>query len=191
MADLGLNTLTDDQLLDLLQQACAELSVRDPLVRNLAQVTIDAEAEKLKIKQEAEKQRLFGEKEAIETFQKAVDNAVKKVRQDYQNQIALEVQTEIRKGVTAGDISLLSAEQEAAVAVRAEIQQRIALIDEAIGRLKSAGVSVGDRFAFEITSNYIAFTHGGSNFQMGHAINPKVLDQIGATLRQLLEFADG
>ena len=191
MADLGLDALTDDQLLDLLGQACMELSARDPMVRNLAQVTIDTEAEKLKIKQEAEKTKLFSKKEAIETFKSAAEGALKKARREYENQILTEIAVEVRKMVSAGEITLLTADQEAAVAVKAEIQARITLIDEAINQLKSTGYPSGDRFAFEFTRNYIAFTHGGNNFQMSHKINPKVLDQIGASLKQLLEFADG
>ena len=35
--DLGLDTLSDDQLVELINEACIELAVRDPIVRKLAQ----------------------------------------------------------------------------------------------------------------------------------------------------------
>lgn len=72
MADLGLNTLNDDQLLDLLTEACAELGQRDPVVRNLAQKQIYAEAERVK------------------AYKDAVGDAVKKARADYEASIRKE-----------------------------------------------------------------------------------------------------
>ncbi len=173
MADLGLGALTDDQLLELLQQACGELAARDPLVANLAQATIFSEADKLKALKEGARE------------------AVLAVRKKFEQQVAADVAKSVRQKYKDGKLTLLTAEEEVKLAVKSEIQTRIALIDEAVAQLKGGGIPSGERFAFEISGMYIAFTHGGHNYQMAHRIAPAVADQIGANIRALLEFADG
>jgi hypothetical protein len=56
--DLGLKNLTDDQLLELLQEACHELGFRDAGVRRLAQDCIFEEAERLKLAKVAAKRSI-------------------------------------------------------------------------------------------------------------------------------------
>jgi len=82
--DLGISLLTDDQLLELLQEACVELGNRDPVVRKIAQSVISTEAERTKLRREA------------------VHGAVKEVRKRYVRQLKQEIQEqleiEVRKG---------------------------------------------------------------------------------------------
>lgn len=46
---LGLETLNDDQLIELLQEACGELIKRDPVVRKVAQEVVVTEAQRLEL----------------------------------------------------------------------------------------------------------------------------------------------
>ena len=164
--DLGLSALTDDQLLDLLQQACGELVTRDPFVRGLAQAAIFTESEKLDvIKKEAKK-------------------AVENVRREYTQQIGKEVAQSVRDSYKAGKLRLLEPIAEANVATAAEVKERIALIDEAVKKLKSGD---SGRFAFEITGQYIAFSHGGKNYQTAKKLAPDTCEKVGATIKALLE----
>lgn len=72
MGDLGLSSLNDDQLLELLIEACQELGQRDPIVRNLAQKQIYAEAERIK------------------TYKAAIQDAVREARKNYEDSIRKE-----------------------------------------------------------------------------------------------------
>ncbi len=166
--DLGLSTLNDDQLLDLLNQACEELRGRDPFVRGLAQAKITDAADNLRI------------------FKENAKEAVQQARHDYERAIGKEIQTEVRRAVSAGELRLIAPADEAEIAVDAEIKARIALIDEAVAQLK-AGTT--ERFAFEISGEYIAFHHDGKNFQMAHRLTPDAARSIGASIRKALEAA--
>jgi hypothetical protein len=164
--DLGLSALTDDQLLDLLQQACGELVTRDPFVRGLAQAAIFTESEKLAaIKKEAAK-------------------CVENVRREYIQQIGKEVAQSVRDSYKAGKLRLLDSKQEANAATTAEVKERIALIDETIKKLKAGDAG---RFAFEITGQYIAFSHAGKNYQTAKKLPPDTVEKVGNTIKGLLE----
>lgn len=95
MNNLGLSQLTDDQLLELLMEMCAELSNRDPIVRKAAQGCITDGATRLKAKREA------------------VHKAVAKARKRYIHQIQQDVIASIDAEFEKGDFPLFSAEEEA------------------------------------------------------------------------------
>ena len=99
--DLGLSELTDDQLLDLLDQACAELAQRDGYVRQLAQQTIVRGAQK---------------RDAIA---EALEPVVRRVKQNYIDQLkrdaAEELEAAMREGLQSGSIRLDISEETAAV----------------------------------------------------------------------------
>lgn len=166
MPDLGLNALTDDQLLNLLQEACGELAARDPFVRGLAQ------------------QQIFTEAEKVKALKEGAAKAVEALKREYCKSISADIANAVRSSHKAGKLQLLNAEQEANVVVDAEIHTRIALIDEAVAKLK-AGTS--ERFALEITPAYIAFCDGGQNFQMPRKMAPDTVTALGRGLRAILE----
>ena len=115
--DLGLGELTDDQLLELLQEACRELGRRDPYLRGLAQHTITTEAERT----------------ALERGM--AQEAVKALAGSYVEQIRQETFHEVKKGVRNGTIGLLTPAQEARVAVESSMEARIRLIDETLAKI--------------------------------------------------------
>ncbi len=118
MGNLGLDQLTDDQLLELVVETCQELVERDPCVRNLAQATITTEAEQLAVKRAA------------------VKKAVAAVTGEYMKQIQEETLAEVREGVRKGTIRLLTSAQEARVAVDATYEAKIKVIDETVAAIQ-------------------------------------------------------
>lgn len=98
--DLGLGKLKDDQLLELLNQACTELAQRDPGCRAIAQSTITTQAENLKAAREALKK------------------AAKEIRDEYMVELALAVERDVRDAVRRGEIRLIPVDEEAAAILR-------------------------------------------------------------------------
>jgi len=136
--DLGLDALTDDQLLELLDQACAQLSQREGYVRDMAQLTIVTGAERLKAKK------------------KALSEAVEKVLSDDRRRIAVFIETEVRKEYAAGQLRLMTAGQEAAEVVKAEKEAMLKLAREVQG-------SAGDpklRFFLDLQPGQIQMKYG-------------------------------
>jgi len=109
MSDLGLQTLNDDQLLDLLQEACAELGQRDPVVRNLAQKSIYAEAERIKV------------------YKDSIAEAIDKARDQYELSVRKEVEVAIQEEFKSGRWNPMGSGEEADLIVAAdrEVKQRI------------------------------------------------------------------
>lgn len=117
--DLGLEQLTDDQLLELVQEACHELAARDPYVRGMAQHTITTEADRV-------------------TLQRAMlKEAVTAVAGAYVEQIRKETFDEVREGVRAGTIRLLTPAQEARALVESTLAAKIKLIDETVTAIQT------------------------------------------------------
>jgi hypothetical protein len=112
--DLGLGELTDDQLLELVNQACAELVVRDPFIRQMAQSTITTWSEQLILKRAM------------------IKEAVTALAGAYIEQIRKETFAEVKAAVSAGEARLLSPTQEARVVVESTIEAKIQMIDELV-----------------------------------------------------------
>lgn len=117
MPDLGLSALTDDQLLNLLEEACNELAGRAGFVRELAQETITNSAKKM------------------EAAKEAMEEAVEEAMSDYRRLMKQEAKEELTAGIAAGTIRLLPAVETKAL-VEASIEARIAAIDEEIRKLE-------------------------------------------------------
>lgn len=98
--DLGLKQLSDDQLVDLLQQACQELGQRAGFVRDAAQQVICTEAEKMLV------------------FKSSLQKAVIIARQTFIAQLDSEVREIVCKGVEDGSIRLVSVDEETAEVAR-------------------------------------------------------------------------
>lgn len=97
MPDLGLKTLTDDQLIALLGEAATEVVTRDPVVHRLAQKTV------LSV---AEKQQAF-----IALVKQEIENAA----ETYIEEIRYDVRRDIEFAVGRGEIQVLSPAREAEV----------------------------------------------------------------------------
>jgi uncharacterized membrane-anchored protein YjiN (DUF445 family) len=94
MMNLGLSQLTDDQLMELLIEMCAELANRDPIVRLQAQKEIYTEANKLKDKREAMKQ------------------AISDMRKNYIKSLKEEIAQAINEQIRRGAIQVLTDKEE-------------------------------------------------------------------------------
>lgn len=117
--DLGISLLTDDQLVELLQEACAVLAQRDPIVREAAQKTIDKEAEKLKKKREAALQTIRTLDNQIADLKRAIEVAVREVEKDYIAQLRQEVFEMVQAEVNSGQLKLVTPKREAEWVVEA------------------------------------------------------------------------
>jgi hypothetical protein len=106
MNNLGLSELTDDQLMELLQEMCMELSTRDPIVRQVAQKTIYTKAEHLKA-------RRIAMKEAIQGMRKRYVKGLKE-------EIAEAIQQQIKRG----EIRVVTEEEERTIRENITIKQR-------------------------------------------------------------------
>ena len=95
--NLGLSELTDDQLVELLQEVLQECSSRDPIIRKVSQAKINDEADLLKKKR------------------KLAQKAWNRVKQDYIESLRREFKEAVEQKVKAGEILVVSAAEEARV----------------------------------------------------------------------------
>lgn len=163
--DLGLSELTDDQLLELLQEACGELAQRDPFVRDLAQKDVFDQAEKLRLAKEA----------ALE--------AIQQVQREYIAGLKTEMAEKIRAGVKDGTVRLVPPEVEEKEAQEATLETKIALIDEAVANLKRGS---RERFFFEIAGDLVTISFGRNRIHATHQLSPGAIQETGYVLRSIL-----
>ena len=111
--NLGLSELTDDQLVELLQEACNELAQRDPIVRKAAQETIDKEAIKLKVlREEASVLRLTRES-MEEDLRYWITQAIERTKKQYQDQLEKDVAEFVKEEIKAGRYRVMDSKEEA------------------------------------------------------------------------------
>jgi hypothetical protein len=113
MIDLGLSQLTDDQLVELLSEICAEAAQRDPFVRKATQGAINAQANELKIIRKKSNELLFKQKAREDHLRAAVQRAVENAKSEYFRQLDMDVADLIKEEVEAGRFRPVSTEQEA------------------------------------------------------------------------------
>ena len=165
--DLGLKNLTDDQAVELLQEVLQDLAQRDPVVRNIAQSAIFTESEKLDL------------------LKNAAEDARNALKQSYVNDIERQVFDEIKRGVAAGEISLVSSREEAELVKNASIDARIKLIDEAITELRK-GQAI---FWFEVRERQITVSlgpDGSKRLQINHRLDTSQISKLAHVLRAVL-----
>ena len=80
---------------------------------------------------------IFTESEKLEVIKKEAGKAVEIVRREYVQQIGKDIAQSVRDSYKAGKLRLLAPAEEGIVAVKAEIKERIALIDEAVKKLRT------------------------------------------------------
>lgn len=164
--DLGLHQLTDDQLMNLLQEVCGELATRDPMVRNAAQQTI------------------FDEGEKLDATKRALREAVEAAKAEYRKQIKQEALDAVRAAVASGEIVLLSSAEEGKAVAEATLEAKLALIDEAMEAVRKGG-SV-ERFFFEIRPGLTTVSYGSRRVEARHSLNSQAISALADHLRKLL-----
>lgn len=169
MSNLGLDQLTDDQLLDLLTEACAELGQRDPLIRNLAQKAIYAEAERVKV------------------FKTSIEAAVAAAKADYEKAVRKEARKLVDDSVKRGKWSPMGANEEVCLAVAAEVERRKELISEAEKALGSTEQKLW--LSISATSINASYMYQGLTRRTTNSnrLNPEKVETLLRALKMTLE----
>jgi hypothetical protein len=163
--DLGLNALTDDQLLSLLQEVLGEFIQRDEYLRSLAQNVIDGVARDAKVAEEI----------LAESLDQALD--------EYRTKLKTEVMEHLRAGLQDGSVRLLTAQQEADLLFESSLENKIKLIDEAVAALRSGMI---ERFGLLATESAFTVSFAGRRFSVTHRLTEHQLLAAGDYLRRLV-----
>jgi hypothetical protein len=134
--NLGLSELTDDQLVELLQEACNELAQRDPIVHKAAQAAIDHEALKLKAVREEKELQVrvieeesralrFGIAEKEAHLRYFMRQAIQRATEEYRDQLAKDVSALVKEEIAAGRYRVMTPEEEAVVIAANVVPVRI------------------------------------------------------------------
>jgi len=110
---LGVELLTDDQIVELLIEVCNELAVRDPVVRKAAQAEISKAAEEVKTKRIAAKRILQSRAQQEQTLLNTIESVVRQARQEYAAQLKREVVEAVQEEIKSGAFRLMTPQQEA------------------------------------------------------------------------------
>ncbi len=145
---LGCNELTDDQLLDLLQEILAELTTRHHDVRTFAQRAIVTGAEKLAFQREA------------------LEKAIEVAKQDYVASLNKEVKENVKQLVASGEIKLMTSEQEAAHISLTDSQVKLEILKE----IQQLNQSSGNLFSVSIRGTLITVVTGSGKLETNHIL---------------------
>lgn len=113
MTDLGLSQLTDDQLVELLSEICAEAAQRDPYVRKAAQNAINEKAAEAKMLRDAARSTTRSYEKKMEDLEMCIRWAIDAATNQYWKQLRDDVYAAIQEEVNTGQIRLVTPEQEA------------------------------------------------------------------------------
>lgn len=116
---LGLDQLTNDQLLELTLELSQELAQRDPWMRNMAQATITTEAEKL------------------ELARAALKEAAGRVLREYIEGVRAEALAALKEGFRNGTARILTSTQEARIVVDGTLEAKIKLCEETVAAIQA------------------------------------------------------
>ncbi len=117
--DLGIDLLTDDQLVELLIEACNALADRDPVVRKAAQGEIDKRGREAKMTRELAWEQIHDQEAEMAMMELAVRRAVDEAKRQYIEEIQKEVMAVVLAEMSTGSYRPLTPEEEAEVVVRA------------------------------------------------------------------------
>ena len=172
MADLGLNQLSDDNLFELLVEACQELGQRDPVVRAVSQKAIYAEAEKLK------------------EFKAGALAAVEKEREKCRQLIRKEAKEWVDSLVKSGAWHPLGNGDELKLILEEDQRRRQEVIAETRKALEAG--SADQKLWLNITTTSVAasYMYKGTQRQTTQAnkLNPAKVDRLIAALKECLEI---
>ncbi len=119
---LGVDLLTDDQLVELLIEVCNELAVRDPVVRKAAQNEISQAAKQVKARR-IDAERTLAKRETQELdLARTIDQMVRLCREDYLAQLRKEVMAAVQAEIKAGTFQLITPAEEARAIKDATLQ---------------------------------------------------------------------
>jgi hypothetical protein len=120
---LGCSSLTDDQLVELLLEACNELVTRDGYVVSAAQREIDLIAEKQKAARLSTAQKL-------KALEEAYTDAVVIVKTEFQRQLTKEVLELVRRDVQSGKLRMATPAEEGNLVRDAELAAKQRILQE-------------------------------------------------------------
>lgn len=117
MNSLGLSQLTDDQLVELLSEVCAEAVQRDPYVRKASQNAIDAQAKELEIIRKAAKQTIRKQEQKLRDLEDALTIAINRTTIEYRQQLETDVFQMVRQEIADGTFRPMKPTEEAIIIV--------------------------------------------------------------------------
>lgn len=167
--DLGLKELSDDQLLELLQEACGELGTRDGYVRELAQSTILSEAEKM------------------QHARTALESAARTMKALYIEGLQADIEREVREAVNAGEVRL-SVEEETALVLKANADAKariVAELEAAYSNPSAQSQLAAKGIAIRIASMEVQIDVGPSHAAMRCALNDRTILGLINAIREL------
>jgi len=136
---LGLDQLTDGQLLELLQEAWAEVSTRSAITQSLAVQDNRTAAEKM------------------QEFQSLIGRSIDEHRRLERAQLKDLVDQEARRELEAGELRLLSPEEEASLITEATLTARISVLKVVCEALRRGDYC----FSCEIAGPHVVVVSGG------------------------------
>lgn len=160
---LGCDKLTDDQLVELLQEACSELACRSDLVRNHAQRVIKGGAWEME-------QKL-----------KALEQEVTAARRSYVDQIKQETKEDVRRMLTTGEIRVVKPAEECDMAVQAHKDALVEILAEI-----EAGQRTGQNFHMWIRGPLISATFGSKTIDVRHSLTKAQIALMGDYLTEVI-----
>lgn len=161
---LGTNQLSDDQLLELLKEACNELAVRAGPVREAAQKVIVTGAESIKI------------------HEKVFTEAAEVVRREYEKQLYNETYEHVKVLIKSGSATLADSAEEARLAIEAEKKAFAELTAQ-------AAQAVGHNAKFELRirgPEVMITTQGNATLTVRHTLNEKEIRDLSALVARII-----
>lgn len=160
---LGCNELTDDQLLEILQESLDELAQRSGVVREYAQKMVLKGAEKVKIEEDVLK------------------NALEAVRNEYKSKLTSEVLKDLRQMVEAGEVRLISPADEANLSLEAERIAFRKLLAEAEKKMANT-----EEFSFSIRGPSVTINFGSQHHTVLHILNPQQVAKLASYVSDIV-----
>lgn len=158
---LGTNQLSDDQLLELLKEACNELAVRAGPVREAAQKVIVTGAESIKI------------------HEKVFTEAAVTVRREYEKQLYNETYEHVKLLVQNGSAMLADSAEEARLAIEAE--------KKAFAELTKQQVGHNAKFELRIRGSEVTITtQGNATLTVRHTLNEKEVRDLSQLVARII-----
>lgn len=162
---LGTNQLSDDQLLELLQEACNELAVRAGPVREAAQEVIVTGAESIKI------------------HEKVFTEAAVTARREYEKQLYAETYEHVQLLVKNGSAMLSDSGEEARLAIEAEKKAFAELTKQ------QAAQAVGHNAKFDLRirgPEIMITTQGNATLTVRHTLNEQEVRDLSALVARII-----
>lgn len=161
---LGTNQLSDDQLLELLKEACNELAVRAAPVRDAAQKVIVTGAESIKI------------------HEKVFTEAAVTVRREYEKQLYAETYEHVQLLVKNGSAMLADSGEEARLAIEAEKKAFASLTAQAVQML-----GPNAKFELRIRGSAITITtQDNATLTVRHTLNEREVRDLSQLVARII-----